>query len=926
MSNASDSTSFDNRPGPGELPCRVTTHDQSRARILARLNSFSVPAASGNTQPLAQLTSRRSDDATIALGDAWAAVLDVLSFYQERIANEGYLRTAIERRSVLELSRSIGYELAPGVSASGYLAFEVEDALGTARRAQIPSGTAIQSVPGQGEEAQTFETSESIEARADWNALRPRLLNRQRVESKRKELPGTGVLWLDGVVPGLRSGDVLVAPDGQTLLRVEQVVVDPAAGRTRVDLVEKDLLSILPEPEPIPLAEIPAPASLKLSAEAVKSYVVNAAWGEVELLAFLHAQGWDPNEVERLTAASVAVQGEEDQVLTVFRQRLGLFGADAAPYSSRPKFDETYVANDPYKDASSSWDDANGLNKRRIWEDSWGAGYRTSKRIADAVDVVLDRSVPELLPGSLIALSCPVESRIYRVCKAVHTTVMGYGMTTRATALQLDPAVADPVADANTGKAAVTNAVAGKDNFLTRNTVAYVQSESLRLCPQRSILQRQTVGQELTLDRLTLGLTVGKRVEVRGELTDAPGIFVSEVATIAAVRHAGGFTTLCFSASLQFCYRLSSIVINANLVLATHGETIENEVLGSGDGSKQNQSFVLKRGPLAFVPGDTESGRQSTLAVRVNGVRWQEVPSLVGQDGRSQCFVVQRDEGGSASVLFGNGRNGARLPSGEDNVIATYRVGGGLRGTIPAGRLQLLCSAPLGVRAVQNPWPTSGGADAELTADARSEAPITVVTLDRIVSLSDYQDAAASYPGIAKARATPLQIGGNRIIHLTLAMQDRQPLDPSSKRRTELVQRLHDRGDPAIEIRIDDHRPKLFRVQAQLIPQPGFDPTLLRSSVETALRQAFDFARRYFAQPVRAAEVYHTIQQVTGVHAVLLKSLYVAQATAQPTWNSELLAEPAQVCSGPDNQPKTVGAELLLLQLLPGDVEVEVAP
>ena len=50
---------------------------------------------------------------------ACACVADVLGFYQERIANEGYLRTATERRSVLELARTIGYELKPGVAARG---------------------------------------------------------------------------------------------------------------------------------------------------------------------------------------------------------------------------------------------------------------------------------------------------------------------------------------------------------------------------------------------------------------------------------------------------------------------------------------------------------------------------------------------------------------------------------------------------------------------------------------------------------------------------------------------------------------------------------------------------------------------------------------------------------------------------------------
>jgi hypothetical protein len=57
-------------------------------------------------------------------------VADVLTFYQERIANEGYLRTATERRSVLEMARVIGYGLNHGVATGTYLSFTVEEASG----------------------------------------------------------------------------------------------------------------------------------------------------------------------------------------------------------------------------------------------------------------------------------------------------------------------------------------------------------------------------------------------------------------------------------------------------------------------------------------------------------------------------------------------------------------------------------------------------------------------------------------------------------------------------------------------------------------------------------------------------------------------------------------------------------------------------
>ena len=57
--------------------------------MLARLSSADYPA-------LRYLKTRDTDDFSIALLDASSVVLDILTFYQERLANESYLRTATQ--------------------------------------------------------------------------------------------------------------------------------------------------------------------------------------------------------------------------------------------------------------------------------------------------------------------------------------------------------------------------------------------------------------------------------------------------------------------------------------------------------------------------------------------------------------------------------------------------------------------------------------------------------------------------------------------------------------------------------------------------------------------------------------------------------------------------------------------------------------
>src|SRR5215471_9658102 len=109
-----------NRPGLSVLAYRVGTQASFLETMKARLSNLGMRKAELETPldnpdeqdqviyPLQRLTTRSADDPSIAMLDAWATVADVLTFYQERIANEGYLRTATERRSILELARLVG--------------------------------------------------------------------------------------------------------------------------------------------------------------------------------------------------------------------------------------------------------------------------------------------------------------------------------------------------------------------------------------------------------------------------------------------------------------------------------------------------------------------------------------------------------------------------------------------------------------------------------------------------------------------------------------------------------------------------------------------------------------------------------------------------------------------------------------------------
>src|SRR5262249_52916980 len=152
-------------------------------------------------------------------------------------------------------------------------------------------------------------------------------------------------------------------------------------------------------------------------------------------------------------------------------------------------------------------------------------------------------------------------------------------------------------------------------------------------------------GNTLVLDRAYLGLKTGRTVILTGERSDLPSETVSETRTLREVRIEAGFTVLVFNTELSYPYLRPTLTINANVALATHGESV-NEVLGGGDATKPFQSFTLRQPPLTYTSAETATGSETSLGVRVNDLLWKEVPSFFGHGPDERIYVTRTDTEG----------------------------------------------------------------------------------------------------------------------------------------------------------------------------------------------------------------------------------------------------------------------------------------
>src|SRR3569832_2165736 len=286
------------------------------------------------------------------------------------------------------------------------------------------------------------------------------------------------------------------------------------------------------------------------------------------------------------------------------------------------------------------------------------------------------------------------------------------------------------------------------------------------------------------------------------------------------------------------------------------------------------------------------------------------MPTLYTAAPDDRANVLRTDEAGAGTIQFGDGRHGARLPTGQDNVRARYRKGIGTAGNLKSGQLSQLLTRPLGLKSVSNPLPSAGGVAADSVAHARSNMPLGVRTLGRVVSVQDYADNARAYTGIAKAEATVLNTRAGRTEFITVAVDDvGQPPDTTL---TKLRGALAQNGDPLVHCEIATYRHASFHLALRINRNPDYESKEVLAAVAAALRAAFAFDASDFGQLVASSEIIAVAQEVDGVRGVYLDRFYRGAVVAL----EERLSPAAATV---DAQGEALAAELLLLDEGPLD-------
>jgi hypothetical protein len=813
----------ENRAALARIDYRIASYPEFVEFLMRSIN---------NAIELRTWTHRAADDPGIALLQGAALLGDILTFYQQRYANEAFLRTAAWRESIAGLTRLLGYRLAPGVGGRATFAFEVKKLA-----VEIPLAYPIKADLEEAEQPAEFQTLEALTAY-------PHL---SRFNLYRHRFYGTTIDTFDFKVEIKSIG-------GTTT----QAVVD------KLGLKAGDRLMLFDSPP----GWLDAGSSMTDTQKTPQILQVKAVTRPLGR-----------------TLVELAAPAREIWTLPVTAYRLGRnfrhFG-HTAPATFTTNLAELNGTITGAKEVVTSY-------MRHVYVHDTGNPCKLSSATPDlpANIIPLDQQVNDLVVGSKVLVQLtvqsgdegePIDVTVLRTIAGARASTMSFGpVTGPTTLLELDDEIArtdffDLQADVRSYQVhEVTSSgpisLQPEAYFLT--SAFTTGTDALQFYGLHSEVQaladRQLILQKNGADPVLL------------RCMNQPTDFVLGVAPADEAR----MWTLSFDQPplpflrADFDETTPLVTVFGNVVAADQGKAEAEVALGNGDARARFQTFKLPKSPLTYhISAGATPPHVPEIEIVVNGRTWTLATSFFGRTAEEEIYIVREDAEGASYVQFGDGETGARLPSGIKNVVARYRSGSGAFGPPKAGSTPAGGKRIEGLDKVQLPGIVTGGAQAESGDNARSAAPGKIQSLGRMVSLRDFETEVLTVAGVTSASAAWGLVDDVATLVLHVLLEAGRENEFTAVRDTIQV---YGRCRGADRFPVQVLQATLRYVFLDLLY--SFDPALQQPDVEAALRSALGLAgdaaaartglfglyRRRLGEREYAQRIEGIVQNVSGI-------------------------------------------------------------
>lgn len=302
------------------------------------------------------------------------------------------------------------------------------------------------------------------------------------------------------------------------------------------------------------------------------------------------------------------------------------------------------------------------------------------------------------------------------------------------------------------------------------------------------------------------------------------------------------------------------------------GETIEDEVLGTSDGSPY-QTFKLAYENVLVDTIEVTVEEENSIEV------WTRVSSFINSEinNLSKVYTVNVDDYDVCTIEFGNGVKG-KIPAIIDGGISvTYRVGGGTASNVAANTIVELESDIESVENTFNPYATYYlGHDMETLEEIKVNAPANFSTRNRAVTLEDYEylfqvNNEGEFYGIWRVQAINDE-NVNTKVHLYVQMRS------SEYELTEdLIEQMGEFLDSRIMLgtsyTIQEHTSTAVNISANLVVDNDYVQSEVQSLVEACIKSFFSGVNFTFDDTFINSELeQYVMKGVDGIIAFRITS------------------------------------------------------
>jgi hypothetical protein len=316
-----------------------------------------------------------------------------------------------------------------------------------------------------------------------------------------------------------------------------------------------------------------------------------------------------------------------------------------------------------------------------------------------------------------------------------------------------------------------------------------------------------------------------------------------------------------------------TVPINGTItVLATQGKTVgvsPVEKIGESNG-QPNQVFKLAQSPVI----------NGSISITVGGVNYYEVSYLIDYNSYDPVFSTYTNADNVTYILFGDNISG-RIPPNNAEIFAVYRIGGGAEGNVAAGTIKSIISqAAITPSAsgltVLNQYISatvtgvaSGGADPESTDSIRINAPLSLRSLNRAVSLADYSALCVQVSGIAKAIAIAQVYSSVTVFFAPYGDRgvdtNDDPTPTFNTLKATVLSYMADKVPANTTITFQPPSYVTALIDATVTCLPQYKQNIVEANVNAILAELFAFDNVAFADRITLQDVMSAISSVDGV-------------------------------------------------------------